>query len=128
MPLSPATIDRSPKHLRDVRYRSFERADGLWDVEGELLDTKAYDIELNGNRRRKAGQPIHHMWIRCTIDTSLVVHAIEVVMDAHPLGDCPQALPNMQKMVGCSMARGWRKAIETHLGTTAGCTQMRELL
>ena len=128
MPLSPATIDRTPKHLRDVRYRSFERADGLWDVEGELVDTKAYDLVLSGDRKRKAGDAIHHMWIRCTIDTQLVVHAIEVAMDAHPLGGCPQALPAMQKMVGCCMARGWRKAIEANLGNIAGCTHMRELL
>lgn len=49
-------------------------------------------------------------------------------MDAHPLGECPLALPAMQRMVGCSMARGWRKAIEANLGHIEGCTHMRELL
>ncbi|MEJ5128106.1 DUF2889 domain-containing protein [Comamonas sp. MYb21] len=127
MPLSPVP-NRVPKHLRDVRYRSFEREDGLWDVEGELVDTKAYDLVLSGERKRKAGEPIHHMWIRCTIDTTLTVVAIEVAMDAHPLGECPLALPAMQKMVGCCMARGWRKAIEANLGNIEGCTHMRELL
>ena len=127
MPLSPIP-DRTPKHMRDVRFRSFERADGLWDIEGELIDTKAYDLVLSGERKRKAGEAIHHMWIRCTITTELEVKAIEVAMDAHPLGDCPMALPAMQKMVGSSMARGWRKAIDTHLGNVAGCTHMRELL
>ncbi len=127
MPLSPVA-NRTPKHLRDVRYRSFEREDGLWDIEGELVDTKAYDLVLAGERKRKAGDAIHHMWIRCTINTDLVVQAIEVSMDAHPLGGCPQALPAMQKMVGSCMARGWRKAIEANLGNIAGCTHMRELL
>jgi len=127
MPLSPVP-NRVPKHLRDVRYRSFERADGLWDVEGELVDTKAYDLVLSGERKRMAGEPIHHMWIRCTIDTTLTVVAIEVAMDAHPLGECPLALPAMQRMVGCCMARGWRKAIEANLGNIEGCTHMRELL
>ena len=127
MPLSPIP-DRTPKHLRDVRFRSFERQDGLWDIEGELIDTKAYDVTLPGERSRKAGEPIHHMWIRCTINTDLVVQAIEVAMDAHPLGGCPQALPAMRKMVGSSMGRGWRKAIETNLGNISGCTHMRELL
>ena len=127
MPLSPVA-NRIPKHLRDVRFRSFEREDGLWDIEGELLDTKAYDLVLSGERKRKAGEAIHHMWIRCTVNTDLVVQAIEVAMDAHPLGDCPEALPAMQNMVGCSMARGWRKAIETNLGNITGCTHMRELL
>ena len=70
MPLStPAS--RQPQHLRDVRYRSFLRDDGLMDVEGELIDTKAHDIMLHGERRVPAGTPIHHMWLRVTIQERL---------------------------------------------------------
>ena len=36
-------------------------------------------------------------------------------MDSHPLGHCPEATRALQKMVGCSMARGWRKAINENL-------------
>lgn len=129
MPLSPPTIVRTPQHIRQVNYRSFERADGLWDIEGELLDTKAIDLPRpNGEGMRKAGDPIHHMHIRVTVNTQLVVQAIEAAMDAHPVQGCPAALQAMQRMVGCSMARGWRKAIETNLAGVAGCTHMRELL
>lgn len=49
-------------------------------------------------------------------------------MQAHPVQGCPAALDAMQRMVGCSMARGWRKAIETNLAGITGCTHMRELL
>lgn len=129
MPLSPPVTPRQPRHIRRVHYRSFERSDGLWDIEGELIDTKAMDIPRLGKRSiYKAGTPIHHMHIRVTIDTSLVVHDIEAVMDAHPIQDCPGALDAMQKMVGCCMAQGWRKSIEQHLRGIAGCTHMRELL
>jgi hypothetical protein len=31
-------------------------------------------------------------------------------------------------MVGCSMARGWRQAIQKNLGGVASCTHLRELL
>ena len=117
MPLSTPTISRTPQHIRQVHYRSFERADGLWDIEGELLDTKAVDVPfVNREGIRRAGEPIHHMWIRATVNTALVVQSIEAVMDAHPLGGCPAALAGMQKMVGCCMARGWRKSIEANLG------------
>lgn len=128
MPLSPPTIDRQPRHIRSVRYQSFERSDGLWDVEGELIDTKAIDIPRMRGGTLRAGQPVHHMHIRVTVDTQLVVHAIEAVMDAHPIEGCPGALDAMQRMVGCCMAKGWRKAIDQHLGQIAGCTHMRELL
>ncbi len=129
MPLSQPTIARTPQHIRQVNYRSFEREDGLWDIEGELLDTKAIDLPRpNGEGIRKAGDPIHHMLIRVTVNTQLVVQEIESSMQAHPVQGCPAALDAMQRMVGCSMARGWRKAIETNLAGITGCTHMRELL
>jgi len=129
MPLSIPTVARTPQHIRQVNYRSFVREDGLWDVEGELIDTKAVDLPRpNGSGIRKAGEPIHHMLIRVTINTQLVVQAIEAAMLAHPVQGCPGALEAMQRMVGCSMARGWRKSIEHNLAGIAGCTHMRELL
>lgn len=129
MPLSSPTVARTPQHIRQVHFRSFKRADGLWDIEGELLDMKAVDTpRANGEGVRKAGDPIHHMLIRTTVDTRLVVHAIEASMEAHPIQGCPGALAAMQRMVGCCMARGWRKSIESNLAGVAGCTHMRELL
>lgn len=129
MPLSTPTVARTPQHVRQVNFRSYERADGLWDIEGELLDTKAVDLPRpNGEGIRKAGDPIHHMRIRVTVNTQLVVQAIEAVMEAHPVQGCPGALEAMQRMVGCSMARGWRKSIDANLAGVAGCTHMRELL
>lgn len=120
---------RTPQHIRQVNFRSYEREDGLWDIEGELLDTKAIDLPRpNGEGIRKAGDPIHHMLIRVTVNTALVVQSIEASMEAHPVQGCPDALDAMQRMVGCSMARGWRKAIDANLAGVAGCTHMRELL
>jgi hypothetical protein len=128
MPLTEIP-DRTPQHLRDVRYRSFSRPDGLWDIEGELHDSKTYDAPVHrGEGLRHAGEPIHHMLLRVTVDRQLVVQAIEVAMDAHPLQDCPLAQAALQQMVGCSMARGWRQAIQKHLGGVASCTHLRELL
>lgn len=129
MPLSAPTTARTPQHIRTVNFRSYEREDGLWDIEGELLDTKAVDIPMvYGNGVRKAGAPVHLMHLRLTVNTRLVVQSLEAVMDAHPLQGCPAALEAMQRLVGCSMAWGWRKSIETHLGGVVGCTHIRELL
>ncbi|RZJ57465.1 MAG: DUF2889 domain-containing protein [Acidovorax sp.] len=129
MPLSPPA-PRTLKHVRRVNYQGFERDDGLWDIEGELHDSKAYDApsfrDPTGTRR--AGDPIHHMWLRVTVNRQLVVQAIDVAMDAHPLKDCTAAQPSLQRMVGCSMARGWRQSIQKHLGGVESCTHLRELL
>ena len=128
MPLS-APVPRKPSHIRRVTYQGYEREDGLWDMEAELHDSKAHDMpSFRHQGVRLAGDPIHHMWLRVTIDRQLVVHAIEAAMDAHPLQDCPQARPALQGMVGACMARGWRQAIAQHMGGGASCTHLRELL
>ena len=128
MPLS-APVPRKTSHIRRVTYQGYEREDGLWDMEAELHDSKAHDVpSFRHQGVRLAGDPIHHMWLRVTIDRQLVVHAIEAAMDAHPLQDCPQARPALQGMVGACMARGWRQAIAQHMGGVASCTHLRELL
>ncbi len=128
MPLS-APVPRKTSHIRRVTYQGYEREDGLWDMEAELHDSKAHDMpSFRHEGVRLAGDPIHHMWLRVTIDRQLVVHAIEAAMDAHPLQDCPQARPALQGMVGACMARGWRQAIAQHMGGVASCTHLRELL
>lgn len=128
MPLSPP-VERTPQHIRRIQFSSFLRKDGLWDIEGALLDTKAVDMpRRNGKGIRKAGDPIHQMGVRLTFDRNMVVQSIEAVMDTHPFGGCPEALRALQSMVGASMTRGWRKTIDLHLGKTSGCTHMRDLL
>ena len=125
--LSPAP--RKASHIRRVTYQGYEREDGLWDIEAELHDSKAHDMpSFRREGVRLAGDPIHHMWLRVTVDRQLVVHAIEAAMDAHPLQDCPQARPALQGMVGACMARGWRQAIAQHMGGVASCTHLREVL
>ena len=129
MPLSPPT-PRTLKHVRRVTYQGYEREDGLWDIEGELHDSKAYDSTSfrDASQQRLAGEPIHHMWLRVTVNRQLVVQAVDVAMDSHPLKGCREAEAALQRMVGCAMARGWRQAIQKNLGGVESCTHLRELL
>ena len=128
MPLT-APAPRTLQHTRRVTYHGYARLDGLWDIEGELLDSKPHATRsLTDSGPRPADAPIHHMAIRATVDAALVVQAIEVSMDAYPLHECPKARAALQSMVGCSMARGWRRAIQDKLGGVASCTHLRELL
>lgn len=127
MPLPPPA-PRTPMHTRQIRFQGFHRDDGLWDIEGELLDTKPHAFEIEGEGRWEPEQPIHHMRIRVTLDDEMVVRDIVAVMDSFPHSPCPQAQAPMQRMVGSTMGRGWRQAIERHLGGIQGCTHLRELL
>lgn len=119
---------RIPVHLRDIAYRSFLRTDGLWDVEGTLLDTKGYDQVAVERGPLAAGTPIHHMRIRLTIDDAFTVHAVEVEMPTTPFRECQGSKVPLQALVGCRIGGGWRKAIQERMGGESGCTHLRELL
>lgn len=115
-------------HTRRVEYRGFQREDGLWDIEGELHDSKPHAFEIEGEGCWEPNEAIHHMHIRVTIDDEMVVRDIAVAMDSVPHSPCPQAQEPMKRMIGCTLGRGWRKAIEQNLGGIQGCTHLRELL
>ena len=115
-------------HTRRVTYQGYRREDGLWDIEGELHDSKPHGFDLRSEGRWAAGEPIHHMLLRVSFDDAMVIRAIDVSMEAAPHEPCPQALPNMQRMVGEVLGKGWRHTIQRHLGGIEGCTHLRELL
>src|SRR5207237_9586561 len=83
MSLPVTDVERELTHTRRVRYEGYKRADGLWDIEAHLLDTKNHDNHLKTGVRR-AGQPIHDMWSRITIDRSFTVLGAEAATDAVP--------------------------------------------
>jgi hypothetical protein len=126
MPL-PDSAPRKHLHTRSVTYRGYLREDGLWDIEAELSDVKTYAFERSEGRH-EAGQPIHGMAIRLTVDESMTIREIATAMDHTPFGECQQGHDPMQRMVGASLGPGWRQSIEKALGGKRGCTHLRELL
>lgn len=127
MPLSPPAA-RKPIHLRQVRYEGFERDDGLFDIEATLVDTKPFAFEIEGEGLWQPEQPIHGMRLRLVIDVQFVVQDIEAVMDDVPHPECMDARAPMRRMIGCSVRKGWRRAIDERLGKVQGCAHLRELL
>jgi hypothetical protein len=127
MPLPPAA-PRRHLHTRSVAYRGFLREDGLWDIEAEMSDTKAYHFDRSDGRPMPPGTPIHNMLIRLTVDERMTIRAIATSMDHTPFSECQQGNDPMQQMVGVTLGPGWRQAIEKALGGVRGCTHLRELL
>jgi hypothetical protein len=127
MSLSPPAPRRA-MHARRIVCEGYRRDDGLWDIEARLIDTKAYATREPERGLRAAGDPVHDMLVRLTLDDAMIVRAIEVSMPAHPYGACLGAQPAFQSLVGCSVGPGWRKAVQARVGGVAGCTHLRELL
>ena len=122
----PEPVPRQPAHTRSISARGFRRGDGLWDIEAELTDVKAYDSQ--GERFRPAGEPVHRMQIRLTIDDALVVHAAVAAMPNTPFTECTPAADPFDALVGARIGPGWRKQVDAAMGGIRGCTHLRELL
>jgi len=117
-------------HTREIRCQGFSRSDGLWDIEAHLVDTKPYDMPNVDRPHGKiaAGEHLHEMWIRLTVDTDLWVRAVEVTTDFGPYAVCPSITPNFQRLIGERIKAGWTQRTRELLGGVQGCTHLVELL
>jgi hypothetical protein len=114
-------------HTRSVRIDAFRRADGAWDLEAELVDVKPHDTPLAGSVRL-AGEPVHLMRLRLTIDAQGEVLGATAVSDAVPYrGVCEAVTPDYRRLVGLNLLRGFRAGVRERLGGVAGCTHLSEL-
>jgi hypothetical protein len=128
MPLPPPDIAREPLHTRNIRVRSFAREDGQWDLEAELIDTKAYDFPKVDGETFPAGQAIHHMHLRVTIDADFTITAAVAAYDAAPYNaSCMAITPAYEDLVGMNLLRNFRNVVKKHFARTAGCTHLTEL-
>lgn len=125
-----AHTEREELHVRSIEMRGYRRSDGLYEVEGKLLDRKPYDFipTMHSGRFVSAGEPIHEMVVRLVYDEKLVVQAIEYVTSAAPYSNCSRGGIALQSVVGLAMVNGWSKEIKKRLGGSQCCTHLMELL
>lgn len=115
-------------HARRVVCEGYRREDGLWDIEGTLEDTKTYSFANQDRGGIAAGEPIHLMRVRLTLDEDLRVHAAEASTEAGPFGVCGAIVPAYADLAGLTIGPGWRRRVLERLGGVNGCTHLTELL
>ncbi|MCY7389831.1 MAG: DUF2889 domain-containing protein [Burkholderiales bacterium] len=115
-------------HRREITVRGYKRDDGMFDIEGHLHDTK--DIDFNvASGQRKAGESLHSMWLRITIDRTLTIVDAEATTDAMPyVGHCDQIAPDYKKLIGLAIRPGFSGRVKELLGGTNGCTHITDLI
>jgi len=127
MPLPDAQRPREPLHRRSIEIHGYKRDDGLFDIEGHLVDTKSIDFKLAAGIRPK-GEPIHEMWLRITVDRNLVIVDAAAATDAMPYeGECGAITPDYRKLVGVAIRPGYTQKVKELFGGTRGCTHITEL-
>ncbi|WP_428033336.1 DUF2889 domain-containing protein [Amphritea sp.] len=129
MPL-PQAVKRTKIHTRTVTCQGFERADGLWDIEGHLTDIKTIPITLRDRSLSPvaAGEPIHDMSIRITIDLDFNILDAVASMEHTPFTICPSITDAYKQLIGLRIAPGFTKQCKELFGGTHGCTHLLELL
>ncbi|MEH6632567.1 MAG: DUF2889 domain-containing protein [Halopseudomonas aestusnigri] len=127
MPLSPSK-NRKHLHQRLYDFQGYEREDDLWDIEGRITDIKSYPFPNQYRGQIEAGEALHDMHIRLTVDLDFIVQDIEACIDESPYAICPSIAPNFKKIIGLKVGPGWRTAIRRAVGGTEGCTHLVEML
>ena len=128
MPLTNP-VKRKLTHTRVVTCHGYQREDGLWDIEGRIVDTKPYRFK---NRDRggwiEADEALHDMSIRLTINLDLEVQDAEAVIDASPYNYCQSVITVAKNLIGLRIAPGWTDKSKKAMGSNRGCTHLTELL
>ena len=127
MPLSPPAR-RELMHMRSIECRGYRREDGLWDIEGRLVDTKSYSFENEWRGVVAAGVPVHEMAVRITVDDDLMVHGCEASSELYPFPACGDVAPRFEVLKGLRIGPGWQREVRGRLGGVKGCTHLVELL
>ena len=128
MPLSKPAVPRKHLHLRKVECRGYLRDDGLWDIEGHIVDTKTYPFHSRHRGEVEPGEPVHDMWLRLTIDDSMRIREVEAVTDYGPFHTCPAITANFRRLEGLTIGPGFRRAVRERVGGLQGCTHLVELV
>ncbi len=128
MPLPPPSAPRQLEHLRDIALRGYLREDGLCDIEAHLTDTKTYGFDSEHRGHLGAGDPLHGMWVRMTVDEAMRIVTCEAVSDHTPYAVCTDAAPAFARLAGLTIGAGFNRAVNERVGGVQGCTHIRELL
>ncbi len=118
-------------HHRKIDCEGFLRNDGLWDIDVHMVDTRSYDCaydEFHRDGLIRAGEAVHDMWLRFTIDLDFLIHDVQAASDHTPFGVCPGAAGEMLDLVGLRIGPGWMKQVQQRVGQDKSCTHLMDLL
>jgi len=92
---------RRSVHLRRIHCEGFVRDDGLYELEGTLIDTKPTPLQLP-EKPVAAGEAIHHMVLTLTIDADRLIHDASARTVQSPYASCAEVQDAYRQLVGCA--------------------------
>lgn len=109
--------------------RFYKRADGLYEVEASLVDTKSEPfLGLLATEPIPPGVALHDILVTLAVDESMVVHDARVEMRMTPFQRCGGVVDTLAPLRGLQMGTGWNRQVRERLGGSASCAHVVELL
>jgi hypothetical protein len=93
-----------------------------------MVDTKDYAFPNDWRGAVEAGEPLHDMRIRLTLDERFTVVDIAVVTAASPYAICADITPAFDALKGATIAKGWSRTLRASFSGAHGCTHHVEML
>lgn len=120
---------RQELHHRQLDLRFFRRSDGLYEVEGSLVDTKSQPFRRQlASRDTPPGEPLHDMTLILVLDETLEVKDVSARMRATPFTVCSGASQTLAPLKGLRIGPGWNQKVRELLRGAASCSHLMELL
>jgi Protein of unknown function (DUF2889) len=126
----PPTADgvmRERIHLRRISCEGFRRSDGLFDIDGTLIDTKPVPLALP-ERFIASGEAIHHMTLRMTVDRQWIIRDLQARTVDGPYVACGLVAARYAQLIGIKIEPGFTRTVKRLFKGVLGCTHMTELL
>ena len=113
-------------HTRRYEVRAFRMAEDRFMLRGVVCDEKPAGLYIDADP-----DPlwIHHMIVDLEIAfPEFRIDRVTVEMKEHPHSRCTGIVPDYQKLVGLSIARGFNNKVKELFGGPRGCTHIGALL
>lgn len=128
MPLPPPPVARVRAHTRRIVIEGYRREDGLLELDASLSDVKDLDYPL-ASGLRKAGDPVHLMHVRITLDGEFNIVDAQACSERVPYpGGCDTIGPRYAQLKGLNLVRGFRRTVGEMFEGVSGCSHITELL
>lgn len=121
-------VPREALHRRRIECTGYRRADGLWEVEAELIDTRTYRLATGDRPEIAPGEPLHHFQLRVTLGDDLVIRRAHARTIFGPAYTCPQISAAYERLAGLRIAGGFHSEARALFKGVGGCTHLTELL
>jgi Protein of unknown function (DUF2889) len=122
-------VEREEMHHRQIDLRFYKRSDGLFEVEGRLVDTKTHPFRRQlASEDTLPGTALHDITVRLVLDDSLHVRDAVAFMPVTPFAVCTGATKTLTVLKGLRIGAGWNKRVRELLGGAASCNHIAEML